>query len=65
MTDADAIVAEIVRLSAKLQALQGDVVRVSGEREGLVRELQAEGWSLGRIAKATGLSRARIQQIAG
>lgn len=63
MADPDKIVKRILTLNANLAGLQADVEKVSVEREGLIRELRSEGWSLGRIAGAAGLSRGRIQQI--
>jgi DNA-directed RNA polymerase specialized sigma24 family protein len=50
-------------LGAQIRALQDDIVKLSAEREALIRKLRKAGWSHGRIAEATGLSRGRIAQI--
>lgn len=55
--------ARIRRITKELERHQGRIAELSAERETLMRALRADGWSLGRIAAETGLSRSRVQQI--
>jgi lambda repressor-like predicted transcriptional regulator len=56
-------VARIRRITKELERHQGRIADLSAEREELMRQLRSEGWSLGRLATETGLSRSRVQQI--
>ena len=54
-------------IAAALRKAQSRVERHAGERvarDNLIREAIAEGWTHARIARATGLTRGRINQIA-
>lgn len=44
-------------------AAEADVTRLADERAACLAEMSGAGWSLAQIAEATGLSRARVQQL--
>lgn len=56
--------AQISAASVLMAALEEETVQLAQLRIAAVLELRRSGWSLGRIADATGLSKARIAQIA-
>ena len=53
------------RAGREQQAAEAVVTRISDLRARCLAELHADGWSLARIAKSTGLSKARVQQLVG
>jgi DNA-directed RNA polymerase specialized sigma24 family protein len=65
MPDAAETVAQIRRLNRQLERRQEAIAALSAEREELVRSLRAAGWSFGKIATETGMTRARVAQICG
>ena len=46
-----------------LAVAEAEVARCADERARALADLHGEGWSYARIAEATGLSRARAQQL--
>lgn len=57
-------VARISAVSAVLAAVEEVLAVLAQLRIVAVHQLRADGWSLDRIARATGLSKARVAQIA-
>jgi hypothetical protein len=55
---------ELRKAEARYQRAFARAEQARGERAGLIREALAEGWTHARIAKATGLTRGRIGQMA-
>jgi len=57
-------VAQLVSLSERIRTGQREVRALEEARSPLIRDALAEGWTHARIAEATGLTRARVGQIA-
>jgi uncharacterized protein YerC len=56
---------EVIRAVGDFFAqLDFDLEQVADVREDAVRQLRQQGWSYARIAEATGLSQARVAQVA-
>lgn len=55
---------ELRSLSTRIRRRQAGVQELEEERLPLIRQALAEGWTHAQIAEATGLSRARVGQIA-
>lgn len=54
----------ISTVGAVLTAVDEELAALAQVRLAAVEELRAQGWSLDAIARATGLSKARVAQIA-
>jgi AraC-like DNA-binding protein len=57
------LVRQIVTLNGEIETYQRSMAEVAKLRERKVRALREHGWSIGKIATRTGLSRARVAQI--
>jgi DNA-directed RNA polymerase specialized sigma24 family protein len=51
------------RAGLEQQAAEALVTRMTNLRARCLAELNVDGWSYGKIARETGLSRARVQQL--
>lgn len=59
----DQLAGMLATISGEIRAHQDAAAARTGERDALVLQLRAAGWSLGKIAKVSGLTRGRVAQI--
>lgn len=59
----DRVAEMLASISADIRGHQDAASAMTGRRDALVLQLRNAGWSLGQIAKVSGLTRGRVAQI--
>ena len=63
--DATVLARRVMDIGDDIAELTAQEERLARERAGIIQMFRQDGWSLGKIATAMGLSRSRVAQIAG